>query len=184
MSTSTPSLDPEAILQVLWDKALSKFKSVLLPDFQQLSFFAKSISIYVQSNPEISALICGSVCVLLEFFLQAAIFFGRNPIVNILGISLKWRKQQKFRAEFARFLGTIRENTRWIDLEANIALHNLSHDLTSRGHREILASMSAMRTTSATSLPATGVTASTASKRKSSACVDYVPALPPIATTD
>ena len=167
--------------------------------------------------------------------------------VNILGISLKWRKQQKFRAEFARFLGTIRENTRWIDLEANIALHNLSHDLTSRGHREILASMSAMRTTSATSLPATGVTASTASyrmiphlvkigtfdplfrstctvaveisnrrvlpwpegpgnlvklcragdsiaiialqrgipsKRKSSACVDYVPALPPIATTD
>lgn len=87
MSTLTPSLNPEAILQDLWDNALGEFKSVLSPDqyrrlhtvrtaddvvaellgrdaeyknqflpkllarldssFQQLSFFAKSISIYV-----------------------------------------------------------------------------------------------------------------------------------------
>ncbi|KAK0667514.1 disease resistance protein RFL1 [Cercophora samala] len=249
MSSKTPSMNTETILQSLWDNALSEFKCALSPDqfqrlhavravddvapelfrrsaqyknrslpqlldrldstFQKLNFFSKSVSIYVQSNPEISALIWGSIYVLLElalrhkrhlehvadildhiakhlpriqsfanllviskriekaicnlyrdliqFFLHAAVFFSRNPIVNILGISLRWRKQNKFQAEFARFLATIRENTHWIDSEANVALHNLSHDLTSRGYREILASMSAMCTPSATASPADGV---------------------------
>ncbi|KAK4236802.1 hypothetical protein C8A03DRAFT_16591 [Achaetomium macrosporum] len=103
----------------------------------------------------------------LNFFSHAAeltICFT-HCTVNILGVRLRWGKQQKFRAEFARFLGTIRENTYWIDSEANVALHILSYDLTNRGHREILASMSAMRTPSATGSPATGVTASNASYR-------------------
>lgn len=48
------------------NRFIPKLLARLDSTFQQLSFFAKSISIYVQSNPEISALIWGSVCVLLE----------------------------------------------------------------------------------------------------------------------
>lgn len=46
--------------------------------------------------------------------------------------------------EFAGLLRSIRLNTQWIDTEANVGLHILTHQLTSRGHQEILSSLAAI----------------------------------------
>lgn len=166
----------------------------------QLNFFTQSINIFVQSKPEIAALVWGSLHVLLQitlrhrahidniietleylerhlprvksftdlyvvsgriekavcklyhelihFFLEATIFFQRNPVANLLGITIPWKKKgHKFQGQFQQCLIKIQKNFEWIDTEAGIGLHYLTQQMTSKGNQgiqDILSKVSAM----------------------------------------
>lgn len=67
--------------------------------------------------------------------------------VNILGIELPWTKRSKrFRDDLSQRLGSMREHTLWIDVEANFGLHLVTQKVIQTGHKEILSKISAMDT--------------------------------------
>lgn len=73
---------------------------------------------------------------------------------NLLAVVLCTRKG--FQREFTEQINSIRDHTQWIDSEANVGLHLVAHQLTSRGHHEILASISAIASPIIMASPASG----------------------------
>lgn len=99
--------------------------------------------------------ICGLYQDLIQFFLQATIYFKKNPILNVFDIGWPGKRKRKFQQQFASLFKSIQANTEWIDVEANVGLHVLTRQLVAHGRDEILASIAPIASPPTTTSPTT-----------------------------